>query len=152
MKKNKKLILFWNFFMISIQIKIIMENLSVRSFVPIVSLLPKEVLNLILEFQGYHKCRNGKYMTQICGNDEKYEALRKKTWKKCYYINHYGRFYRTVFYKRIDSTTCKIIIHCIDYGDKIHWYMSFLHFLGIEDQQLVWKKCQNKSIHYVYPN
>jgi uncharacterized iron-regulated protein len=128
----------------NVQIKIIMEALS---------LLPKEVINLILEFQGYHKCRNGKYMKQICGNeDEKYEALRKKNWNKSYYINHYGRFYRTVFYKRIDSTMCKIIIHCIDYGDKIHWYMSFLHSLGIKDQQLVWKKCQNKSIHYVYPN
>lgn len=117
------------------------------------SLLPKEVQNLILEFQGYHKCRNGKYMKQIhCNEDEKYEALRKKKWNKSYYINHYGRFYRTIFYKKIDTTTCKIIIHCIDYGDKIHWYMSFLYLLGIKDQQLVWKKCQNKSIHYVYPN
>jgi hypothetical protein len=122
-------------------------------FESFVSLLSRDVLNLILEFQGYHKCRNGKYMKQIDSNqDEKYEALRKKNWNKSYYINHYGRFYRTVFYKRIDSTMCKIVIHCIDYGDKIHWYMSFLHSLGIKDQQLVWKKCQNKSIHYVYPN
>jgi len=122
-------------------------------FESFVSLLSRDVLNLILEFQGYHKCRNGKYMKQIDSNqDEKYEALRKKNWNKSYYINHYGRFYRTVFYKWIDSTMCKIVIHCIDYGDKIHWYMSFLHSLGIKDQQLVWKKCQNKSIHYVYPN
>ena len=128
----------------NVQIETIMEDLS---------LLPKEVQNLILEFQGYHKCRTGKYIKQIHSNqDEKYEALRKKTWNKCYYINHYGRFYRTVFYKRIDTTRCKIIIHCIDYGEKIHWYMSVLHFLGIKDQNIVWKKCQNKSIHYVYPN
>ena len=116
-------------------------------------ILPPNLVSSITSNDYTMKLRNGKYMKQICGNeDEKYEALRKKNWNKSYYINHYGRFYRTVFYKRIDSTMCKIIIHCIDYGDKIHWYMSFLHSLGIKDQQLVWKKCQNKSIHYVYPN
>ncbi len=113
---------------------------------------PKEVVNLILEFQGYHKYRNGKYMTQICGNDENYEALRKKTWNKCYYKNNYGRFYRTIFYKTIENLEYKIIIHCINYGGKLHWYMNVLYFNGIKDQNIVWKKCQNKSIHYVYPN
>lgn len=117
-----------------------------------VSLFPTEVNNLILEFQGYHKCRNGKYMKQINCNDEKYDSIRKKTWNQCYYKNDYGRFYRTIFYKKIENVDYKIMIHSINYGGKLHWYMNVLVFHQISNQNIVWKKCKDKSVHYIYEN
>lgn len=114
------------------------------------SLFPKEVINLILEFQGYHKNRNGKYMRQIQSNDWRYPILRKKPYNICYYTNPYGNFYRSIFYKNIQNGVYKIVIHSIDFYGRIHWYMNVLYFDGIIGQMPVWKKCSDKSVHYVY--
>jgi len=37
--------------------------------------LPKEITYIILEYQGYHKNRNGKYMKQLYIDDPKYKYL-----------------------------------------------------------------------------
>lgn len=42
----------------------------------IIKRCPTEIINLILEFHGYHKNRNGKYMRQIDVASPKYNLLR----------------------------------------------------------------------------
>jgi hypothetical protein len=37
--------------------------------------LPTEICNIILEYQGYYKCRNGKYIRQLDVTSTKYKAL-----------------------------------------------------------------------------
>jgi hypothetical protein len=40
--------------------------------------LPSEIIDIILEFQGYHRLRNGKYITQLNLNDKKYDKVKRK--------------------------------------------------------------------------
>jgi hypothetical protein len=40
-------------------------------------LLPTDVINIILEYTGHHKCRNGKYMTQIDKISKKYRPIKR---------------------------------------------------------------------------
>jgi hypothetical protein len=112
--------------------------------------LPNEIINTILEFQGYHKYRSGKYMAQLHIHDEKYEILRKKPMNDCYYNNQYGNFYKATFYKAIENKYYKILIHCIDYGEKLHWYMNVLLYSKIHKQNIQWERCNDKSVHYVH--
>ena len=38
--------------------------------------LPNEIVNTILEYQGYHIWRNGKFMCRLNINDKKYNNLK----------------------------------------------------------------------------
>ena len=40
--------------------------------------LPTEVINHILEYQGYHRWRNGKYIKRISQKDNRYDILSKR--------------------------------------------------------------------------
>ena len=37
---------------------------------------PIDVVNIILEYQGYHTYRHGKYIKKIDNNDERYKLLK----------------------------------------------------------------------------
>lgn len=39
--------------------------------------LPLEIKNIILEFTGYHRLRNGKYIKQIPKNGKLYKKMRR---------------------------------------------------------------------------
>jgi hypothetical protein len=63
--------------------------------------LPIELVNIILEYQGYHIFRNGKYMKRLCTNDERYTML---SYMRKIKRNNYGT-YEVCFWKSIISTT-----------------------------------------------
>jgi len=49
--------------------------------------IPKEILNNILEYDGKIKYRNGKFINQICKDDERFPLLQSipsKIYKLCY--------------------------------------------------------------------
>lgn len=50
--------------------------------------LPKELVNIILEYNGSIKYRNGKYMNKISHNDSRYNLLLTIPQKK--YVSCYG--------------------------------------------------------------
>ena len=39
--------------------------------------LPTEIINIILEYQGFHVLRNGKYMRRISNEDPRRSVLMK---------------------------------------------------------------------------
>lgn len=62
--------------------------------------LPIDIINIILEYHGYHIFRHGKYMKRLCTNDERYIMLNDmRKIKK----NNYGT-YEVCFWKTIIST------------------------------------------------
>ena len=41
--------------------------------------LPIEITDIILEYKGYHKLRNGKYIPQLYLEDKKYDEIKKRS-------------------------------------------------------------------------
>ena len=40
-------------------------------------IVPLDIANIILEYTGYHKCRNGQYMPQIARSSKIYRTVRR---------------------------------------------------------------------------
>ena len=78
--------------------------------------LPPEIIDIILEFQGYHRLRNGKYMSQLYLEDKKYDELKTKPM----IIKYKSTIYKTIFQKMDITYT----ITTNFYSEKVHWYMD----------------------------
>ena len=98
--------------------------------------LPKEIIDIILEFQGYHIYRNGKYITRLNIDDKIYDELKRKPMIKRYKNNSYKTIFQKKNYIYFISTSI--------YSNKVHWYMD------IYDYRLIGQKIIEKSYHYVY--
>lgn len=82
--------------------------------------LPQEIIDIILEYYGYHILRNGIYMTQIRKHDAKYCSLRKipklthiyRDWGhevnfiKQHQASHYKYTIKTVVFENTVVWTC----------------------------------------------
>jgi len=44
----------------------------------LIETLPTEIIDIILEYYGYHRLRNGKYIRQLYLDDNKYNELKRK--------------------------------------------------------------------------
>ena len=113
--------------------------------------LPNEIVNVILEYSGYHIWRNGKFICRLNINDKKYNNLKKlniiekvknkdSLIKDSYKVtitimrNHY--LYKYTIEQRI-------------YSNMIHWYMDkyWYHSLHINKKK---NKPYIEHTHYVF--
>jgi len=81
--------------------------------------LPNEIINTILEYQGYHIWRNGKFMRRLNINDQKYNNLKNLNIIKK--IKD-GSYMVTILIIR-NSYVYKYIIEQTNTSTMIHWSM-----------------------------
>ena len=110
--------------------------------------LPLDTVNLILEYQGYHNWRNGKYICRL-HLDDTYDAVKRVPTITL----HKKNIFKTSFTKIKDGNLYKYTIHTATYSGKIHWYMDKYRYYWQNPN----KKNKNsmnsylsKSIHYVF--
>jgi hypothetical protein len=77
----------------------------------VIAKLPEDIVNIVLEYQGFHKERNGKFIGQIKQNDSRRELLLKMP-KKC--ISRFGHFVVTI------NRTIKKRSYIVSIGISLH--------------------------------
>jgi hypothetical protein len=112
--------------------------------------LPVEIVNIILEYTGFHRYRNGKYIRKLNLCNEKYDCIKRKP--MIHLSNEH--YYQTVFHIIKNE---KMYTHIIDtsiYNNKIHWYMntSYVHLSNGWNWFRTINKIPSseKTIHYVF--
>jgi hypothetical protein len=107
----------------------------------LIKTLPIELVYLILEYQGYHNWRNGKYICRL-QLDDTYDKVKRRSIIQSNQIS---------FTKITNGYLYKYIICTQIYSGKIHWYM--------DKYRLYWQNPNkknrmasylSKSIHYVF--
>ena len=106
--------------------------------------LPIEIVNLILEYQGYHSDRNGKYVKKLHIHNDVIELLMNmKKIKK----NIYGT-YEVCFWKKVPMTTKNIVENSIFQFPKNNIYKDIIFIIEthIVGSQVLW--VMNVAKHY----
>jgi len=93
--------------------------ITIMEHLPKIDCLPKEIIENILEFHGFYKWRNGKYMAQFYEKDPRYHILKK--------IPPIVKNIRGIYYNVTIHPPKKNyywIINTRIYGGFVHWYMD----------------------------
>jgi hypothetical protein len=104
-------------------------------------ILPIELVDLILEFQGYHSWRNGKYIRRFDINDPKYDELKQRP------PIQNGK---VLFSKMKCGSLYKYEIQTAIYSNKIHWYLDTYWYHSKHQNKKSWNKPYKTSLHYVF--
>jgi hypothetical protein len=105
-------------------------------------MLPTEIIDLIFEYQGYHRWRNGKYICRLHMYDT-YDALKHIPIIQKDVFNIFNITFTKIRYQKI----CEYTIHTAIYSSKIHWYMDKLSYhLNDHNKDI----CVVENIHYVF--
>lgn len=89
--------------------------------------LPISVVDIILEFQGYHIWRNGKYIRRLY-LDDKYESLKHRPLIQ----KNKNNTFTVAFTKTNNGSLHKYVIYTAIYSNKIHWYMDYSLYYNTE--------------------
>jgi len=111
--------------------------------------LPVDIVNRILEYQGYYKKRNGKFMQQISPTDKRYDMLKGMPKKKRLYKNTYC----VTIYKKNEEEQLyyKREIMTAAWADKVYWTMEVYITDYSNKKYLKWEKSTVRSIiHHCY--
>ena len=106
--------------------------------------LPIEIVNLILEYQGYHSYRNGKYVNKLhIHNDVIQLLMNLKKIKK----NIYG-IYEVCFWKKVPIPTNPFVENSIFPFPKNNIYKDIIFIIETHDvgSQVLW--VMNVAKHY----
>ena len=118
--------------------------------------LPTEIVDLILEYQGYHNWRNGKYICRL--QLDKYDAVKRRpiiNLKKGL-VHPYNNTFNVSFTKINQGTLYRYDIYTAIYSDKIHWYMMIQRYYSqnesnkFKNHRNVLKSYLCKNVHYVF--
>jgi len=102
--------------------------------------LPIELIHLILEFQGYHSWRNGKYIRRLDINDPKYDELKQRP---------PIRDNKVLFSKMKYGSLYKYNISTAIYSNKIHWYLD-IYWYHSKKNKKSWNKPYKTTLHYIF--
>jgi hypothetical protein len=111
--------------------------------------LPIELVDLILEYQGYHNWRNGKYICRL-QLDDRYDAVKRVPTITLDKKN----IFNACFTKIKEGTLYNYKIHTAIYSGKIHWYMDIYRYYS-KHQYKKNKNCMSSylsknSLHYIF--
>jgi len=107
--------------------------------------LPNEIVNTILEYQGYHIWRNGKFICRLNINDKKYNNL-----KKLNIIKKIKNSYIVTITIMKNNSLYKYIIEQRIYSNMIHWYMEKYWYHSIHSNKKIYNKPYIDETHYVF--
>jgi hypothetical protein len=109
-------------------------------------IFPTEICNIILEYQGYHKNRNGKYMKQLYIKDPKYKIFDfmpenikiSKGWgTECCFI------------KKIDSKIYRNVINITVYENYVEWIMASYFIIPVKKYGYHYQEYENNMIRFI---
>jgi hypothetical protein len=107
--------------------------------------LPDEIVNIIMEYQGYHVWRNGKFMNRLNMNDTKYDKI------KCInIIKKHKNTYCVTFTIMKNHSLYKYVLEQQIYGNMVHWYMNKYWYHSIHPNKKSFNKPYTYEIHYVF--
>ena len=110
--------------------------------------LPTELINIILEYQGYHQLRCGKYIRSIYIDDEKYNSLKKKPIVTRDKNNIYKVTFKQMKYDSLNVYTIQTFIK----NNKIHWSMIKSWYYKKNGNGKKWSHPYEKKYDYVNGN
>ena len=114
--------------------------------------LPVELVNYVLEFQGYHVFRHGKFMKRISPEDERYAVLMSKpqietntSWFSPVPIE-----YHTNFRRKLENTQYQFNISVMILENaEIYWFMYVKE--KYPEKGMIgsnWGMCKRKCVSY----
>ena len=116
--------------------------------------LPTEIVDLILEYQGYHKWRNGKYICRL-QLDDTYDAVKRRPIIS--FRNPHTTTQFNVYFEKVkEGSLYGYDIHTAIYSGKIHWYMNINRYYSQNDNNKfknhrnVLKSYLCKNVQYVF--
>ena len=104
--------------------------------------LPSETVNIILEYQGFHVFRNGRFMQRMAKTDQRYAVLKTRPAIST-------ESYNANFEKTIENRLYVFDISIIIENENIHWFMFAKE--KYPEKGMIgenWGVCKQKCISY----